>query len=460
MNALADRSLPEIASALRDGSLSASDLAEAAIASHRDREDHLGAYKHFDEDRARAMAARADAMLRKEDGPGPLCGIPISVKDLYGVRGLPTFAGTRRALPERWQEEGWLVSRLRAQGAVFTGKTHTSELAYSGVGTNPHWGTPRNPWDEREHRIPGGSSAGAGVSLCEGSALVALGTDTGGSIRIPASMTGNVGPRFTHGRWPTTGVVPLSPSMDTVGALTRSVEDAAYFFGALDPAWAERTRENPMALRAHLDEIGSTFRVGLPAGRIWDRCQEDVAGVIHDALAVLVDAGWQRRTSDGALLDSAVAHYMGGKVVSAECRTFLGEALPDWIDLLDPTVATRIAGSPLTDSDAYRASLAERERLMGEAASLFEGVDLLVLPGALTTPPRVRELNDLGAYLEANATALQPTCPVSMLGLCALVLPVGRDREGLPVGLQFVAPAGSDELLLAASLSAERILGS
>ncbi len=130
---------------------------------------------------------------------------------------------------------------------MFVGKTHTVELAYGAVGMNPHWTTPRNPWDAGTHRIPGGSSAGAGVSLWEGSALVALGSDTGGSVRIPASLTGTVGHKTTKGRWPTDGVVQLSATLDTVGALTRSVADSVHFFGAIDPAWGD-----PAALLDHL----------------------------------------------------------------------------------------------------------------------------------------------------------------------------------------------------------------
>ncbi|NIR35760.1 MAG: amidase, partial [Actinobacteria bacterium] len=171
--------------------------------------------------------ARPTRGLAADDDPPPLTGIPISVKDLYGVDGLPTFAGTTRALPERWSRDAWLVRRLRDAGAIIVGKTHMVEMAFGGVGLNPSWETPRNPWDAGTHRIPGGSSSGAGVSLWEGSALIALGSDTGGSIRIPAALTGTVGQRTTKGRWPTTGVVPLSPTFDTVGALTRTVEDSA-----------------------------------------------------------------------------------------------------------------------------------------------------------------------------------------------------------------------------------------
>ena len=231
-----DRPLRSVAAALRRKELSASELLDEALARHDRHTPKLDAYIHLDRDAARRGAEAADRRLEREGaGAPPLCGIPVSVKDLYGVAGQPIWGGTGRRLPESWSSDAWLVSRLRDQGVVFVGRTHTVELAFGAVGTNPHHGTPRNPHDPDVHRIPGGSSAGAGVSLVEGSALIALGTDTGGSIRIPASLSGTVGHKTTKGRWPTTGVVPLSPTLDTVGVLTRSVLDAVDVFDVVDP---------------------------------------------------------------------------------------------------------------------------------------------------------------------------------------------------------------------------------
>ncbi len=237
------RSIADIASALRRGEFSATELMTAALDRHDQFGERLQAFKLFDSERALESARAADQVLARghlqaNDGDAPpLTGIPMSVKDLYGVDGLPTFAGTPKQLPEKWSRDAWLVARLRAAGAITVGKTHMVEMAFGAVGINPHWATPWNPWDDETHRIPGGSSSGAGVSLWEGSALIALGSDTGGSIRIPAAFTGTVGQRTTRGRWPTEGVVPLSHTLDTVGALTRTVEDSIYFFGCVDPQW-------------------------------------------------------------------------------------------------------------------------------------------------------------------------------------------------------------------------------
>lgn len=444
-----DRPLSEIAAILGRREISAAELVEEAIRRHTLRGEFLRAWKLFDAEGARAAARRADERLAAGNAP-PLCGIPVSVKDLYGVRGLPTYAGTARRLPDRFEEDGWLVGRLRSQEAVFMGKTHTVELAYGAVGLNPNWDTPRNPWDAEVPRIPGGSSSGAGVSLHEGSALVALGSDTGGSIRIPASMTGTVGHKTTKGRWPTDGVVPLSTTLDTVGALTRSVADSLWFFGAVDPEGG-----NP-SLRVAGD---AGLRIGVPRSALWQDVQPDIAGVLHHALDELERAGWRRADTDGRLVDRAGDLYFTGGIPGAECQQMLARELPGWREILDPIVARRLETVPPVTSASYAAAMEERVRMADSAEALFEDADVLALPAALITPPPVSEMGDLDRYIETNHAALRPTCPVGMLGLCAVTLPVGLDDAGMPVGLQLVGRAGQDHALLAMALAAERVLG-
>ena len=455
MTHILDRSLPRIAEALRKRELSATELVDEAMGRHSLSGSYHHAYKHWDAEGAREGARRADEWLLTDSCPPPFCGIPVSVKDLFGVDGLPTFAGTARQLPRDWEKDAWLVGRLRAQGAIFTGKTHMVELAYGSVGINPHWGTPRNPWDDSAHRIPGGSSSGAGVSLWAGSALVALGSDTGGSIRIPASMTGTVGHKITFNRWPVSGVVPLSRTFDTVGGLTRSVEDSVFFFGSIDPAWGD-----PMALFRHLSGPSTvSVRIGMPRCGIWDDCQADVAEVLELALADLTSASWHRSEIDGSLLDDARDLYVTGGITGSECLDFLHRDLPDWLQILHPTVGQRLVGLPSSKSERYAQSMEERRVLVAQVGSLFEEVDVLVLPTVMITPPMVSELGDMDRYVETTLAALGATCPVNMLGLCAATIPVGLDQLGMPVGLQLLAPGGQDEALLSVALVAERVLG-
>ncbi|WP_419935308.1 amidase [Candidatus Palauibacter sp.] len=426
--------------------------AEAAIRCHEASD--LGAYIAFDAEALRRQADEVDAAAARGEDPGPLAGITVSVKDLYALDGYPLRAGTKRPLPA-WPE-GFLVRALRELGAVITGKTHTVEFAFGAVGLNPNTGTPVNPWDPVEHRAPGGSSAGAGVSLWEGSARIALGSDTGGSIRIPASATGVVGFRPTTGRWPTTGVVPLSTTLDTVGLLTHTVEDLRYVFRALDPL-AGHARETADAT----PEGVSGLRIGVPASRLWTDADPGIAAVVEGALAELSAAGATLLKIDVPELDEAGERYFDGRIVQPEFRGFLERDLPEWIPLLHSIIGKRLGAAGDVRAIDYLAALHERRRLSAvvHARLASERIDLLATPTLPIAPPPLAALSRLAAYRDANRRMLSGTCPASMLDLCAISLPAGLDGEGMPVGLQLMGPAGSDLTLLARAAAVESVLG-
>lgn len=453
---ITDGSISSVTAALRAGEVSAVELMQAALARHDAHGEKLHAYKYLDADAAMAAARRADERLCSGDA-SPLCGIPVSVKDIYGVSGMPTFAGSARQLPDDpWSRDAWLVRRLLEAGAVIVGKTHTVEFAYGGVGMNPHWGTPWNPWDAEVPRIPGGSSCGAAVSLWEGSALLAIGSDTGGSIRIPAAFSGVVGHKTTKGRWPTDGVVQLSTTFDTVGALTRSVEDSIHFFGSVDPRWGD---PSPLFESLTMTSVEG-LRIGVPRCAIWDDCQRDIRDVLNVALSELDSAGAERIEVDGRLIDDAYELYMTGGIGKAECHAFLSARLPQWLELLHPTVGARLENPLALDSEAYRQAIAKQRRMAAFAAPLFGDTDILVLPANLITAPPVTDVvDDLARYVEVNGATLRPTCPVNLLELCAVSLPAGLDASGMPVGLQLIARGGDDEALLGVALAVERVLG-
>ena len=450
------RSLAEVASGLRSGEISATELVGAAVDRHRRFGDRLQAYKLFDAEGALESARAADKLLASDRNAPPLTGVPISVKDLYGVDGLPTYAGTQRRLPEKWSRDAWLVARLRAAGAIIVGKTHMVEMAFGGVGVNPNWATPVNPWSPNTHRIPGGSSSGAGVSLWEGSALIALGSDTGGSIRIPAALTGTVGQRTTRGRWPTSGVVPLSQTLDTVGALTRTVEDSIYFFGCVDPQWGE-----PLKLLELLETTKlADARIAVPRCGIWEDCAPDIRDELQSVLSVLSRRVESLVETDGALIDDSVELSMGLRpIASTECRVFLENELPGWLDTLHPIVKSRVVKGLTLDDPRYLAALAQQSNLTKQADRLFAEADFLLLPANIISPPPVADLADPERYEETNAAILRPTYPMSVLGLTAISIPVGLDQKGMPIGLQLVARGGQDEALLGIALAAERELG-
>ena len=451
-------SIARIAADVRSGAKSARSLAEEAIRSYEASD--LGAYIVFDAEGARRQADEVDATVARGKDPGPLAGVTVSVKDLYGVEGLPIRAGTRRELPQRWQHEGFLVRSLRRLGAVVVGKTHTVELAFGGVGLNPNTGTPINPWDPSEHRAPGGSSSGAGVSLWEGSAVLALGSDTGGSIRIPASATGVVGMRHTTGRWPTDGVVPLSTTLDTVGFLTRTAADTRYVFQAIDPlapgADPSDTPPDPDG-----DPLAG-LRIGIPRRGLWQETQPDIAGVLRRALDELEAAGAHVAEVDAPELQEAGERYMaGGLLIPPERTESLERHLPGWTAILDPTVGKRLERAHQVSAVEYIGLLRIRRRLSASLHARLDAqqIDLLATPTLPITPPTLASLDDLDVYRTVNRAILSGTGPVSMLDMCAVSVPVGLDANRMPAGLQLIGRTGSDHALLARAAAAESVLG-
>ncbi|MDX1606950.1 MAG: amidase, partial [Candidatus Competibacterales bacterium] len=392
---LSDQPLTALARDLAEGRRRAAELAEAAGAAHR---PELNAYLTWTPEFARRQAAAADAALAAGVRPGPLTGIPVSVKDHFGVSGLPVYAGTARELPDRWQTEGPVVTRLRRQLAVITGKTQAVELAFGGVGVNHHHGTPRNPWDAEHHRVPGGSSSGAGVSLQEGSALLALGTDTAGSVRIPASLTGCVGLKTSAGRWSTAGIVPLSTTLDTAGLLALSVADVAYGFAALDPAWDE-----PMAfLDAHDRLQPADLRIGVAGPELWGDTETGVTATLRETLDALSRAGARLQDAPLPETDDARQLLRQGSVVAAECDAFVERELPGWRSLLDPIVSARITDGGTISAREYLARLARHEALGRSAAARFAGVDVIAAPTVPIPPPRLDDVATLEDYRPRN----------------------------------------------------------
>lgn len=447
-------SIQRSAARVRSGKITARDLVDRAIRRHQASD--LGAYIVFDAQGARAQAAAVDAAVSRGDDPGPLAGITVSVKDLYGVEGLPIRAGTKRELPPRWQREGFLVRAVRQLGAVIVGKTHTVELAFGGVGLNPNTGTPVNPWDAADHRVPGGSSSGAGVSLWEGSAMLALGSDTGGSVRIPASATGVVGHRHTTGRWPTTGVVPLSTTLDTVGLLTHTVDDSRYAFRAIDrlahPA-------NPPT-RHEVPSVGG-LRIATPRSGLWSGATPDIAATVHGALSELEHAGARLLEIDAPELDEAGDRYLDGELVQPERFESLERDLPGWTAILDPTVGKRLESARDVSAVDYVAVLRLRHRLSASLHARLDTqrIDLIATPTLPVTPPPVPALSQLDVYRAVNRDMLSGTGPASMLDMCAVSLPAGLDGHGMPVGLQLIGRTGTDHDLLDRASAAESVLG-
>ncbi|MGB6008665.1 amidase [Castellaniella sp.] len=446
-------SLRQLHDGLRGGEYSAAELAQACQENYRRHEPALNAYKTWNGDEALETAGLADRMLERGADLGALMGVPVSVKDLFAVRGLPTFAGSVEPLGPSWEQPGPLAGILERQLAPVMGKTHTVEFAFGGIGVNAHWGTPRNPWDVREHRIPGGSSSGAGVSLAQGSALLALGTDTAGSVRIPASVTGQAGLKLTHGRWPGDGIVPLSPSLDTPGLLARSVEDLAFAFQAIEKA---RCGVSPSVRAA--DSVA-----GLRLGRVdrffLDGADTSIVEVFDQALQRLSTAGARVGGTGLPGCHEAYAIFQQGGLAAPEFCAFLKAELPGRMERLDPVVRLRVEGAETLSSVDYLLRAHALRQSARQALGAFDAVDVLVTPTVAIAPPRLADIQAQDAYRHANMMVLRNTSIANLLGLCAVTLPVGLDALGLPVGLQLMAPPHAEAQLLAAALSIESCLG-
>ncbi len=447
--------LRAIAGALREGIVDAQALAEEAIAIHAGHGEALNAYITWDPEIARAQAGAADRLFALGTDLGPLQGIPVSIKDIYGVAGWPTYAGSPARLPAEWEREGPVVAALRRQLAVMMGKTSTVEFALGTLGVNRHWGTPRNPWDADDHRVPGGSSAGAGVSLCEGSALVALGTDTAGSVRAPASMTGMVGLKTSHRRWSMDGITPLSQYLDSAGILTRTVDDLLFAFPAIDP----RGRADPAAMAHRLRPLNiDSITIGVCDDFFWQGCSPGVAEGAQAAIGELAKAGAKTRPATIPQGPELYEMQQRGSFAAPEFYSLMARRLPGWLETLDAAASTRADAGRTMTAQAFLDRLAKRDIMIAAAVVNFDNVDVLACPTIPNTPPTLDEIADTQAFGAASLLALRNTGVANLLDYCAITIPVALDAAAMPVGLQLMAPRGQDERLLTIAAAIEATL--
>ena len=449
-------SLPmaEIATLLGEGKLKARALAEEAIANHERFGESLMAYSQWAPDHARKCADAADAAFAVGARAGSLQGIPTSIKDLFAVAGFATCAGSPKRLPAKFETEGPLVASLRRQLATVTGKTHMVEFAFGGTGHNAHYGSPRNPWDATVHRSPGGSSSGAGVSLCERSALLAFGTDTAASVRLPAAMTGNAGLKLTKDRWSSEGIVPLSFTFDTPGILARSMADAGFGFAALDPGLGDG-----FAFLRRVPAGVDGIRIGVADTWFWDGCENGIDEIARSAIDALARAGAVVKEKPLPEAREAFAVFSEGGVSAIELRAFLDCELPDWLASIDPVNAPALRNAEHLSAREY---LTRRLRLLEaakSAAARFDDVDVIATPTVMVSPHVMTEEAGAEKFWARNRRIVHNLVPANYLILCAATLPVGLDRLGMPVGLQLIGRGGDDERLVALACAAERVLG-
>ena len=400
--------------------------------------------RRFD-DEARRCADRLD----REAAPLPLAGLAVSIKDLYDVAGWPTTAASasRHDAPVA-TADATAVARLRAAGGVLVGHTNLSEFAFSGVGINPRYGTPANAATtalDAEARIPGGSTSGGAVSVASGAAWAALGSDTGGSIRIPAALQGLVGFKNTQRLTPTQGCIPLSTTLDTACAITLSVRDVVLLHEVLA---ARRVQRFEQPLRE--------WRLALPRTVMLDALEPAVATAFERAIEMLCAAGASITAIDVPLLNEAAHLQRGGGIPAAESWAWHRKALQTRQAQYDPRVALRIRrGEAISD---YTALLAERKTWIVRMEAALQGFDALLSPTVPIVAPRLQPLIDSDdAFFAANALLLRNPSLINLLDGCAVSLPCHR-HGSWPVGLMVWGTAMADDRVLNVALAIEAAL--
>ncbi|MCV6600205.1 MAG: amidase [Cohaesibacter sp.] len=449
-------SLRSLANDLRNETKTTLGLVEEAIEKQTRAQAAYGAYSFWLPELARAMAIAADASFKAGCDLGPLQGIACSLKDNFALNGTPLLAGAAKPLPEKFNQEGFVVKALRRQLSPIMGKTHTDEFAYGGIGAVCHAPVPRNPWDAEMHRVAGGSSSGAGISLLDGTAHYALATDTSGSVRRPAAMTGTVGMKLTFRRWSVDGMVPLTMTLDTPGFLSRTVADAFEVFRGIDP------HPDEDILRRAEDFSGvEGLRLAVCKNHFWDDCSPGLAEALQDALRKLETKGATIIELDLGEVDEAYETVRRGGVVASEFYSFLESELPDYIDILHPYLGGRMRGSdrPSQSAVSYLQNGLALEDAGLRIAEKLRDVDALVTPTVPITAPKVSDIATLQDYEAANALGVRNTYIPSLLRLNAVTIPAGMDAAGIPVGMHLITPGGREEKSLAVALQIERVLG-
>ncbi|MEA2756786.1 MAG: aspartyl-tRNA(Asn)/glutamyl-tRNA(Gln) amidotransferase subunit [Aliidongia sp.] len=395
---------------------------------------------------ALAAAEAADRQRAAGVAGGPLAGIPISIKDLFDVAGETTLAGSSVLADQPPAlRDAPIVSRLRAAGAVIVGKTNMVEFAYSGLGLNPHFGTPANPFDRA--RVPGGSSSGAGVAVPYGFSAASIGTDTGGSVRIPAAFNNVVGFKPTQRRVPRDGAVPLSTSLDSIGPLAPSVACCAL----IDAIMAG---EEPAALAA-LPLRG--LRLAVPRAGPTADLDETVARAFGRALTRLSQAGalvTEVGFPEFALLDQVMRH---GGIAQPEAYAFHAPLIEKRRSFYDPRVLSRLLKAQHIMAADYIAALEARAAAIAGFDRASAPFDAVICPTVAVVPPRFDELTQDEDYSRMNQRVLRNAALFNLLDRCAVSLPC-TEAGGLPVGLMLVGSNGGDHRLLEIGAAVERAL--
>jgi len=438
-----------LADDLDSGRTSARKLVDECLARIGDKAgEGARAFIHVDAEAAIEAAEAMDRLREVKAAPSRFAGIPVSIKDLFDIKGQVTRAGSR-ALDDSppAEADASVVARLRRAGFIVIGRTNMTEFAYSGIGINPHYGTPKGAWQRNVGHVPGGSSSGAAVSVADGMAHGALGTDTGGSCRIPAAFNGIVGFKPTQRRVPLDGGVPLSFSLDSFGPLARTVGCCAVLDAVLANEAIVPLRPRPI----------KGMRLAVPTTVALDDLDDAVARTFERALETLSRQGAMiERIEVPEFLDVGVMNTKGGFAAS-ESYAWHRYLIASKGDVYDPRVYVRILRGEGISAADYIDLLNARRSFIARTETRIAPYDALVLPTTANTPPRIADLADDKAFTTENLRALRNCTLINTLDGCAISLPAHREGE-VPVGLMLAAAGGSDRRIFELAAGIEGVI--
>ncbi len=442
------QTLTELAHRSASGQVSAREIVAACFDNIDACDGKLHAFVDVWRDNALAQADALDRERRAGHLRGPLHGLPIALKDLLHVAGRQTTAGAKSWLGRISDHTATAVTRLVAAGMIPLGKTHMVEFAFGGWGRNQPMGAPWNPWDQDTHRVAGGSSSGSAVAVAAGLAPAAIGSDTGGSIRIPSSLCGLTGLKPTYGLVSLYGAVPLATTLDSIGPLARSVEDAALLVAAMagpdphDAATLDTPAVDFNAATGPIRNLDGIRITSLGSGRYPPYTEPDVVRAASDAVAILRDLGANVTTDDDAPLDFEEFARANGRIIAAEAWGLHRAYIEDEALDIDPWVRHRVIAGKSITADEYRDLIARRNVAMAAFADWMRGRDALFTP---TTPITATPLVEVD---ESTAPLATFTRVANYLGACALSLPAGLSAAGMPIGVQLTGAPLTDTTLV------------
>lgn len=461
---MADVSIPfesitSLSAGFRAGRLSPVTCAEELLGRIEALDASIHAFIRVMPQRALAQARAAENTLKSGADLGALHGIPYAAKDLFDVKGVPTTAGTRLLADNIAKQDCTVVRKLAAAGMVLLGKNHTVQFAYGVAGINHDHGTPHNPWHTMPH-APGGSSSGSAVAVAAGLVPMALGSDTGGSVRVPAALCGIVGLKTTVGRISRAGVYPLSWTLDSVGPITRSVEDAALVYQALqgtdlrDGSTAGVASHD--ALRGLKDGVKG-LRIAFGETLFFDGVDPEVEKAVREAGQVFRSLGAQLAGVEVPEAAAAWAEQKRPLLIAAEACAVNRELLDKHLDALDPVIGPRMLTGRTLSAPDYFALLRRYAELREQVQWTLRDLDALIVPTTMAAARPLAAIDaSLDAYMDYN-TKLHRNCGVgNILNFCGVSVPCGFTSEGLPIGLMVYAKPLAEDMALRVAYAYEQ----